>query len=401
MNKKLIAILAIVVAVIAIPAVLLAWGPARKTYTMDKPAGIVTFNSITDNKNFGDERNFVGITENGTTNPWSDSITVKEGKSYTVHMYVHNNAAEELGLVAHDVKARFNLPKTAGKSIDVVGFINSSNATPIEIYDDATFTSDKNFTLAYKSGSLKYENRVFGTAGAALSENIFTNVGEKLGYDKLDGDIPGCLPYSGYVTFTVIPRFAETSSFTMSKKVSKHGANRWDENYTAQPGEVVDYLISYQNTSDLQQNNVTLRDTLPVGVTYVKDSTILGNAKYPAGTPADNNIANGIGINAGPYAGHANAWVIFSATVPSNDKLKDCGNNTLVNKATVIANNTPIEDTANVTVTKTCTPPEKPKETPKELPVTGPGESIAAFMGLGAMTTGIGYYIASRRISRK
>jgi hypothetical protein len=67
----------------------------------------------------------------------------------------------------------------------------------------------------------------------------------------MNGKIPGCIQYAGYVSFTVKPQFAPKSSFTMSKLVSKHGENKWVKSYTAKPGETVDYLIQYKNTGNI------------------------------------------------------------------------------------------------------------------------------------------------------
>ena len=65
--KRTSAVIAVVAAVVAVPAMLLAWGPTRPTYTIEHPADHVTFNSITNNPNIGgDERDFVGIREKGT-----------------------------------------------------------------------------------------------------------------------------------------------------------------------------------------------------------------------------------------------------------------------------------------------------------------------------------------------
>ena len=351
--KRTSAVIAIIAAAIIIPATLFAWGPVRPTYTMAHPADHVTFDSITDNPNIGDERNFVGIREKGTSNLWSDNMTVQSGKEYTVRMYVHNNAASNLNLVAQNVTAKFNLPTTTGKSIQVNGFLDSTNASPTEVYDDATFTSGTDFNLAYVSGSLIYENNI---STFTLPESIFTSSGAQLGYTSMDGKIPGCIQYAGYVSFTVKPQFASNSSFTMSKMVSKHGANSWVKSYTATPGETVDYMIQYKNTGNVQQDGVTLRDTLPSGETYVNGSTKFGNSNYPNGTPASDNIANGTGINIGSYTPGANAWAIFSATVANNDQLPNCGNNTLVNTAKVTTGGYSLEDTATVNVTKNCQP---------------------------------------------
>jgi len=371
---------------------------------MANPADHVTFNSITDNPNIGDERNFVGIRESSAQNLWYDNMTVQSGRTYIVRMYVHNNAAENLNLVAHDVTAKFNLPTTTSTSIQVNGFLSSSNASPTEVYDHAIFSSSENFNLSYVPGSLLFENNSVGAnGGVPLSESIFTSTGVRLGYSSLNGDIPGCIQYAGYVSFRVRPQFAPRSAFTVSKKVSKHGTtHNWVKSYTAQPDETVDYLIEYVNTGAVRHDNVTIRDTLPVGQSYVTSSTRYGNSQHPNGVPASDNIANGTGINVGSYSPGANAWAVFSAKIASNDNLPSCGANRLVNSARATVNGGAISDTAVVDVTRVCQPTPPTPVTPtsptaSELPTTGAGDDIGALLGLGSLTTGAGYYQASRR----
>ncbi|MEO6109743.1 MAG: hypothetical protein ABIP50_01900 [Candidatus Saccharimonadales bacterium] len=435
--KRFSAVVLMVAAAVIIPTAALAWGPDRQTFTLDNPSDHVQFNSIVDQKNtdLKDERNFVGIRETGSANVWYDDMNVQSGKEYIVRMYVHNNAASSLNLVAENVTAQVTLPTTTAKSIQVDGIITASNVganksgnngTTASVYDHATFTSANNFNLAYVAGTLKYESNGFGPNGVALPESIFTNTGAKLGYDKLDGKIPGCFQYSGYVSFTVKPQFATPSTFSMSKMVSKHGDNKWVESYKAQPNETVDYLLNYKNTSTTQENDVTFRDSLPAGMTYVTGSTTFGNSQHPTGVKASDNIANGTGINVGSYAAGANAWAIFSAKAPANDVLPLCGTNTLVNTGKVNVNGTSLEDTANITVDKTCLPgkinvcelatkkvvainesdfnaSKYSKDlslcttTPPELPHTGPTENIVAVIGLGTLIASIAYYVASRR----
>lgn len=392
MKKQLLTALAIVATAIAVPTALFAWGPTRSTYTVEVPADHITFNSITNNPNIGDERNFVGIRETGTTNAWSDNITAVKGKQYTVRMYVHNNAAENLNLVAENVTAKFNLPTTTAKSIQIEGFLSSSNATPTEVYDEATITSSEDFNLAYVSGSLKYENNFYGANGIALPESIFTSTGARIGYDNLEGGkIPGCFQYAGYITFTVTPQFAETPTFTISKQVHKTGVSgNWAETVNVKPGDSVDYLITYKNTSSIAQNDVTIYDTLPADVTYVAGSTVLTNGNYPSGKKVSDGVTTS-GIDIGDYAADATAYIKFSAIVDSNDNLTNCGINNLTNTAKITTAYGSKEDTAEVTVTKTC------KTTPPELPHTGIGETVTAVLGLGALITSIVYYIASRR----
>ncbi|MGB3023842.1 MAG: hypothetical protein WBB39_03490 [Candidatus Saccharimonadales bacterium] len=352
---KRFAVAAALVVATATAALTFAWGPNRATFTIENPAPYITFNSITNNPNIGDERNFVGIRENGTTGLWQDDQTVVPGKEYVVRMYVHNNAAANLNLVAENVTAKFNLPTTTGKSIQVNGFLNSTNANPVEVYDHATFNSTQDFNLAVVPGSIKYYNNANGS-GFTIPESIFTSNGAKLGYTQMDGNIPGCFQYAGYLTFVVKPQFAPTANFTVSKQVRKAGVTGWNETVTVNPGDQVEYLITYDNISDVQQNNVVLKDTLPAGTTLVNGTTYVANGTNPSGVKVGDGIASGDGINIGNYAGHSVAYVKFTAQVATNDTLPACGLNALKNIAKITTDYGWKEDSADVTVTKTCLP---------------------------------------------
>ena len=114
---------AAVAAVATSAMVISAFGPDdRQTYTMENPADKVTFNSITNNPTLigatdtaacegnvaCDERYFVSASEytgDASKNSWGDTTTVEDGKEYVVRMYVHNDAASNLNLVAENVKA--------------------------------------------------------------------------------------------------------------------------------------------------------------------------------------------------------------------------------------------------------------------------------------------------------
>ena len=356
--KRTSAIVAVVAAAVVIPATLFAWGPSRATFTEQNPAPYITFNSITNNSFYGDERNFVTIKDASNTQDggWSDKVTVQPGKEYVVRMYVHNNAADNLNLVAENVRASATVPTTTGKTVPISGFVSADNANPTKVWDDVELTSDKDFNLAYVPGSASFNNNGIGNSpeGAKLSDSIVTSTGALLGYDKLDGKIPGCYKYSGYVYFKVKPQFGENPNFTTSKYVSKHGANTWVKDYQAHPGETVDYLLNYKNTGDTYQENVHIKDTLPAGMTYVPGSTTIHNAANPNGIKTDDGItANG--LNIGTYQPGANAWLTFSAKLPAQDKL-ECGENTLKNLVRTTASGYYKEDNANVKVKKECQP---------------------------------------------
>lgn len=202
--KKWLVALASIFAIIGISAVAFAsFGPSRPTYTWAVPADHITFNSITDNPVVGDERAFLrgAIT---TAASYSDPVTgVQDGDTVKLIMYVHNNAAENLGLVAVNTTVKVDLPSSSAANQTVTGYVRADNATPVEVYDTVDIASlgGKDFTMTYIPGSAKLTNNVF-TSGIALSDSIVTT-GALIGYDSINGEIPGCDPYSGWVTLKV------------------------------------------------------------------------------------------------------------------------------------------------------------------------------------------------------
>lgn len=404
--KRTSALVAMIAAAIIVPGALLAWGPDRQTFTTAAPADYVTFNSITDNPAHGDERNFMQVREATASNTtYSDSISLQSGKEYVVYVYYHNNAAANLNLVANGTYAKAQIPAVvpAGSNgTKAVGYVGATNATPKEVWDDISFknTTGGDIALRYVTGSATIHN--FGaTDGAKLSDNIVTS-GASLGYNAIDGNVPGCDEFAGYVTFRVK---ADQPNFTIEKQVRKAGTATWSENVSVKAGDTVDYQIQYKNTGTTEQKNVVIKDKLPKGLTYVAGSTYLKNASNPSAKQVSDNLTKD-GINIGHYTPGSNAYLKFSAKVTAKDL--ECGTNTLNNIAQAVTNNGTKEDDAKVTLTVECEEvdeckpgipvgDERCEEIPPELPTTGAGENIAAILGLGSIVASIGYYIASRR----
>lgn len=435
MPKRFAMLAALVVAGTTTAAVM-AWGPARPTYTVNNPADHITFNSITDNPNVGDERNFVVVKDaaNSAAGGWQDNITVQPGKEYLVRIYVHNNAASSLNLTAVNTRVMAALATNTGKNVALTGYVGADNASPKEVWDDVAFKSDKDFNMVYVKGSAVLYNNVTGQAGRSVSDSIVDGSGAQIGYQANDGKVPGCFQYASYITLKVKPQFAPSADFTMDKQVRKHSTTTggWVENYAAKPGETVDFLINYKNTGETVMNNVVIKDTLPAGMTYVAGSTIMANGSYPNGTTVSDNVTKD-GINIGSYAPGANAWVRFSAKVADNDKLPVCGTNTLKNVAKVVTDYGTKSDDATVTVTRVCEGEKtitvcrledktypvtikesefdsskysknasdcKEAETPTEIASTGPAEIIGSLMGTSALGYGAYTYAASKRALR-
>ena len=412
------ALIFMITAVVIIPLALHAWGPNRTLYTIAAPAGHVTFNSIIDNPAQGYEPNFMRIKDASASNStYADSIKVEPGKEYTVFVYYHNNASSHLNEsgagIATGAYVRAEIPAIVDGSASSVAYIGATNATPTQVWDDVTLTSDSSIYMQMVTGSAHIYNQG-ATDGATLSDNIVTT-GTLLGYDALNGVVPGCSEYSGYVTFNIK---ATQSDFTIQKQVRLAGTTEWKEDVIAQPGDTLEYRIEYKNTGTTNQSNVVVKDVLPAHVTYINGSTTIKNTSNPSGKTVSDNLT-GVGINIGNYTPGSNAFVKFNAKVGSAESL-ECGSRTLTNIARVTVGESYKQDTANVNVNKTCTQDEclpgipvgdvrcnPPKECKPgipegdtrcyELPHTGPVNSIVAFLGLGSLIASIAYYVASRR----
>ena len=404
MNKVYKTILSVAAAAIVggatlVPANVLAWGDSaggRTVYTIEQInegalGDTITFNSITNGK-IGDERNFVGAKLSGTTSVKDNEISVEDGKTYTVRLYVHNNSPLGVDKTAENVTVNFALPTTVGKSHTVVGYINASNAMPNRYWDEVKFVSDDNFYLEYVDGSARYTNAKLGTV--ALPNEVITS-GAKIGYSGLNGKIPGCFAYDGEVTIEVTVHKA--ASAKLSKTVRLKGTKEWKESVDAKIGDEVEYQIEYKNLTSETVSNVMIRDILPKNMEYVKDSTYLYNANYQSGVQVVENTVTTTGINIGSYTMNGNAYVRFTAKVIN--KTLACGDNQLVNWANVTVNSEVAgKDDASVMVNRVCETPEPEPEDPEpELPVTGATDIVAGALGAGSIVTMLGYAIASRK----
>ncbi|MBQ9171720.1 DUF11 domain-containing protein [Candidatus Saccharibacteria bacterium] len=404
MNKVYKAILGVAAAAIVsgatlAPVAVMAWGDSaggRAVYTLDdvnagKLGDTITFNSITNGK-IGDERNFVGAKlSTDTSNVWkANEISVKDGDVVTIRLYVHNNSPKGVDRIAEGVSANFSLPTTVAKSHTVIGYLNSSNATPNRYWDEVKLNSSEDFYMEYVEGSAKYTNSKMGTV--ALSNNII-NSAVTLGYEKLDGKIPGCYQYDGQVTIQV--KIHKSVTAKLAKTVRIKGAKGWNESVEAKIGDEVEFQIEYVNLTSAKVDNVMIRDVLPTNLEYVKDSTVLYNSNYQNGTKVVENTLTTSGINIGSYGVNGNAYVRFTAKVVN--KSLACGNNQLVNWASSTVNSKVTKDDASVMVKRDdakCKEQPTPP-TPPVIPQTGATEVTAIALGAGSVVTVAGYAIAS------
>lgn len=192
------------------------WGDnsgGRTSYTLDeinegKINDQIIFNTISDSV-IGDEKNFVAARENtkklpGETYDWKGNlINVEIGKEYLVRIYGHNNSPKGYDRIAEDVAIQFQIPGESGRSIAVHGLIFSSNAVPSLYWDGVVFTCETPFRLEYVQGSAKIRNNGIGSESSALLSDSIVNNWVTIGYNELNGRIPGCYQYAFYASIRV------------------------------------------------------------------------------------------------------------------------------------------------------------------------------------------------------
>lgn len=319
-----------------------AWGDSdggRPSYTTDEVNNgtlgeTITFNLISDNPALGgDEKNFVGARRvDSDSAVWNaNTIAAEDGEKYYIRMYVHNDNPGGVDAVAKDTAVRFDVAEGSGTEVEVQGVITSSNASPAEYYDSVRFTSDTAFHLEYVPGSAFIENNgIAAGSGMGLSDEIVeTETGVLIGYDALDGNLPGGYPYAAYVGIEI--KVVYNYSYTVDMQVRPAGEAdaAWQEKVAAKIGDEVEFQIAFQNLETLSVADVMAKTVLPEGMEYVDGTMMLYNSAHPQGfTFEDGAVLFSDGINTGGYDSNSNFYLRFTAKVV--DTGLSFGENTLV-----------------------------------------------------------------------
>ena len=372
LSKKAIVSVAALSALVGVATVAGAWSPDRPTFTIENPAPYVTFNSITNNPNEGDERPFFEVKDaaNTSTGGFTNRADVKNGQELLLRVYVHNNASSSLNGenfdgegVAKNTKVRVHLPTATDNALRANAYISADNAKPQVVADTVDFVGDRNFSLSYISGSaVAYTNAV--PSGIKLNDSIVDS-GAPVGYEAANGIVPGCFQYDMIVTLKVkvnMPSYSVQKSVRLEGQTSKD----WKETVTTNPGDNVEWKIAFANTGETQLSDVVVLDQVPEGLNVVPGSVKLYNNNNPNGYTYPNSAIqnNGRQVNAniGTYNGGSNAVLLFKTKTPSKEALV-CGVKTFDNVAYATPNGSgSVSDGASVNVdTKTnCEQPKQP-----------------------------------------
>lgn len=228
--------------------VLAGWGPDRPTFTWSKPANYITFNSITDNPVVGDERPFLSGKLMSASGNVVDKINVNDNDVVIFRVYFHNNAGSDLNLTATNTRVKIFLPKIADSKQWATSFITADNSNPGAVTDTVDLDGPRPFLLEYIPGSAIMTNNVF-TNGTPLSDNIVTNTGALVGYNAVDGRVPGCGQFSGFVTIKV--------KVKMQPEQVKPAFSCDALNLTVHPNRKVDANVAFTATGGATLKDVT------------------------------------------------------------------------------------------------------------------------------------------------
>lgn len=341
---KGLAVLAVITAAALIPAIhaVASWGPNRPTFTWANPATYVTFNSITDNPVFGDERTFFDGTYVSAPGAAQDRLTVSDNQELSLRVFFHNNARADLNLVATNTKVKILLPTQANTNTTAAAYISADNANPLVVADSLDFTGAQPFTLEYETGTAQLWNNVF--RGISLNDSIVSSNGALVGYNAIDGRVPGCEQFSGYVTVKVRVHMQPTVTPAAKCDLLKLDVSS---------GRKVDANVTYTATGGASLKSVTFDwgDSTPALVT--------------SSTSANHTYAKD---------GNYTVKSITTFNVGGSDQSTFC--------TAQVSFNTPTTPTPQVG---------------KSLPNTGAGSTLGIFAGVSALA-GAGHYIVSRRV---
>ncbi len=404
------------------------FGPERPTYDWNNAAerggsfvGPV-FNSFVNTPTYGDERNFGRVAEvvNGQSPVQADfreEVNAQGGKEYWVRTFVHNDANQNTNCfeeqkdadgrctqvdpsapgVAKNTRVRIAIAGGVANGVDVVSYISADNAVnkngqPLRtVYDSSTLVNDdQRFSVAYVPGSAILYNSAHQN-GLTLpnGDSIVSASGVPVGYDQMNGNLPGCFEFSAYVYVKVK---VSAPKLEITKQVRKVGETEWKESVDAKPGESVQWLVKVINTGSTVQNNVSASDLLPPHIEYI-DGTAKWYSASQNGVALDFDqfeISDGDGgYGFGNYAANGGGFLVRFDTKVKDD-FKECSV-AIRNVAYTKSDESPEEqeDYADVKITKeNCQPttppvtpptPQAPPVTPTTLPVTGAGSVFGIF----------------------
>jgi uncharacterized repeat protein (TIGR01451 family) len=320
---------------------------------------------------------------------YKDSVAAKVDDVVKVQVWYHNREEADSGKIANNLKVKVDLPSTPGKNQTITGTVSSANSN--------TVTDSANVTLSLDNAHLEF---IPGSAYWRHNKGDNTNVNyvtEKISDDVVNGGVvvenaKPCFNFEA--TVTVMAR-VKASGVSITKQVRKVGDKTWMGEISANPGDTVEYLITFKNEGNTELKNVVVGDNLPSHMTYVNGTTMLKNGANPNGVKiTSDNVTHG-GIDVGNYTPGANGFVWFQVKVGTD---LDAGCHKLQNVGVVRPQGmNEFFNTAFVNVCVNQPTPPAPPVGGGQLPQTGSESALAGMTGTGVLGYAVHTYRKSKR----
>lgn len=298
------------------------WGPERELFTTKNPPIPSRINSIVDNPVWGDERRFVSIKDMSTNEVFHNDAIIEPGKKYEIQINYSisgDPAMNQLG-IGMATNTRMYVRMSDRISSDVSGGIQaviSSDNLVKKVWDGIQLkTMSRNpIKLTYVTASAKIYN--FGEANGQLLSDIalFGTNGILLGFNKLIGNVPTGMKYSGCVTYHIYTQQPRT---WIEQKVTHNGLYKIEE--TALPGDTLTLRICFINRGSSDVGQVVFIVKLSEGLSLVPNTTYLYNICNPDGILMP-NVLDKNGFKVGTYGPGAIAEILYQVRVDNNLKV--------------------------------------------------------------------------------
>src|SRR6266404_609542 len=334
----------------AIVQAAVTFGPSRPTFTWANPASYITFNSITDNPTWGDERQLIKARDvNSPTTAYATSTAVTDNEEVVLAVYFHNDAASNLNLTATGTKVKFVLPGSSATTLSPEAFISADNSNPAQVFATADLTNSQPFTVTYEPGTAKlYTNYV---NGIQVNDAVVSD-GTLIGSGGTDGKVPGCAQFSGYVTVRVRVHITPPQSNFVCSALDVSQIDRTRFDFTAHANVQNTTISSFSFIAKDSNGNVVDTNT--------------------ASTNANSAVYHFNQSNPGTYTVNASVTTDKGTSSSSN----------CVKQVTVAPVPTP-------------TPTPTPTTPTTVLPNTGAGDVLGIFTGASSLGA-VGHYVVSR-----
>ncbi|WP_125673566.1 hypothetical protein [Amycolatopsis sp. WAC 04182] len=199
------------------PAIGPGWGPPRQLFTLSHPATYSTFNSITDNSFYGDERSFYRVRHSAqdckeSSSPWRNHEKIAEGDYLAFQVFVENSAADSLDKdgshTVRNLRLKINFPALVGDpktgsagQAETSAVLTAENANPDAYWFVVLLSSDSAVRLDLVPGRNRLLTNHFSPDGLEVPDSFLHAPGLQLGFDKLDGRLRPGYYYALYLSF--------------------------------------------------------------------------------------------------------------------------------------------------------------------------------------------------------